>query len=573
MQAVIHKKGIIAMTLGLLIIALGFLWYVNSAKLAAQARTILLSQVNQALNGRLEASHIEISLSKVVIRQAVVFDSQNTAVATCERLIMDYGWRDFLTGQIGMEAVRDITLDTPVLTLARRQDGYWNIGTLVKPVSEGKTPYRGLINIKNGTVILTDSAKIWRVEDVHAVVTSADRLGLEIRQGNLHYADQKVAVTGYVEDLAGAANLNLAGTASDFDLSAVAGEFPLQGKCTLDTKLAGTANKPVITGTMDMPAGVLNNIAFTGAKGDFRWTEHVLHIEQASAGSLGGSIVFAGTIRLDDKNSYQMHVAGNSLDVVQLMEASKPPSVRSAPPAVSGLISVQADITGAAIVEYAAGDFTMPSGTFADTAFADVRGTFRYDGRQLIFDHVQAAMDGGIVTGSGTLGIERGEYVLTLAGAGLESGLLTNKQVQGKLAFDAQAQGAGDFQNAFVHGSFRMGSGTVSGIPFTSARGNFTRQGGQYSFDAVNFQLLGGLITGDVVPSGTSFHVKLQTPGGIVEGTKEQLLEQALQGLLKQDKPAHQSTQSTTAEQSGDNPRDKTDSVLNRLKGLRDKKR
>jgi hypothetical protein len=313
----------------------------------------------------------------------------------------------------------------------------------------------------------------------------------------------------------------------------------MQGIGNCYTVVEGTANKPVVSGNFEIAQGLVRNVPFTGAQGSFRLTDTILYIDQATAAALGGNIAYSGTVQLTGSGGYQMRVTGQALDITQLMAAIQPPNVKSAPPAVAGAISLQATITGATVINNAEGTFSVPAGDYAGTSFTNASGNFRYDGQKLIFHNARANMNGGVVSGSGTLGIERDEYVLTLAGTGLDCGQLTNKQVQGKVAFDAAANGAGDWDQAVVQGAFRMGAGSVSGIPFTSAKGKFIRQNGQYRFDAVNFEMLGGLVRGVVVMNGSAFTVKIETPSGTVVTSDKQLRDKLLQEL-QVEKPASQ---------------------------------
>lgn len=749
MQLATRPRNVVVVAVVVIIMALGFWWNSISAQLAVEAKGLLVNQVNQALNGKIEIAALDISLSKIIIRQVTIFDKQGAVLGKCSNVVMAFGFWDFLHGRIGLETVKEITVEEPVLTMVQSKDGTFNITTLFKPVSADKPKYKGSINFLNGTATIKTPADTVQLENIRAVLVMEDDIALALQQATLVYGGQKILLKGRVDELTTAIKLSLDVSAKEFDLAAVgqgfgqakgsftakvegtalkpvvkgnfekfggsfsgntfsggkgafqyadgnisfdqveakalggsvqltgtvrtsqpqalklyvnvygvdsaqltgsSGDLPLKGIGNFYTSIEGTPVQPVISGKFDVDSGmvkttafsgakgafkyaggvlaldqveataiggrvqaigtvnlneprtmrlyvnvygvdsakladdiamqgignyytvlegspvkplisgkfeidqgVVRNVPFAGANGQFRLTDTLLYIDQAAAGAMGGTVSFVGTVQLDGTGGYNMRASGNSLDIKKLIAASQPPNIKSAPPDIAGRVSLQANITGANVVTYAEGTYSMASGVYANTTFTNATGAFRYDGQKLIFDNARANMNGGVVSGGGTLGVANDEYVLTVAGTGLECSQLTDKQVQGKVAFNANAQGTGDFDKAVVQGTFKMGSGTVSGIPFTSAKGNFTRKNGQFAFDAVNFEMLGGLIKGDVVMNGSSFAVKIDTPSGAVTTNDKDLRDRLVQDLLK-DKQAPQPTEPPASNPPAVNP-------------------
>ena len=118
------------------------------------------------------------------------------------------------------------------------------------------------------------------------------------------------------------------------------------------------------------------------------------------------------------------------------------------------------------------------------------------------------------------------QYRMTATGSGMDSALLTEKDIRGRVDFDAQLQGKGA-SGGYAEGNFRMGEGSFSGIPFLSMTGDFVKQGEQMSFQNVVVNTVGGSFRAEGFSEGSvvqaaSARRRRRTPRGAGEGDHRQ---------------------------------------------------
>jgi hypothetical protein len=100
---------------------------------------------------------------------------------------------------------------------------------------------------------------------------------------------------------------------------------------------------------------------------------------------------------------------------------------------------------------------------------------------------------------------------MTATGRNVDAAQLSEKDIHGRANFDARLNGQGESGGQAV-GSFNMGEGKFSGIPFLSMTGDFVKQGEQMSFRNIVVNTVGGSFRAEGTNVGSV--VKLQQIGG-----------------------------------------------------------
>ena len=165
---------------------------------------------------------------------------------------------------------------------------------------------------------------------------------------------------------------------------------------------------------------------------------------------------------------------GGSIEV--MAEGVDPAAYATSSP-LKGATSFQATLAGTTTNPTAKGSFKIPAGTLGEMSFNNANGDFSFADSALTLANTKLNTFGGSIQTHGPLYPDTLRYVQKLSGQNLDSSLLSDKDIQGRLAFSADVQGQGSWENANADGTFEMGAGSVSGISFDALSGNFSKRG------------------------------------------------------------------------------------------------
>ena len=140
------------------------------------------------------------------------------------------------------------------------------------------------------------------------------------------------------------------------------------------------------------------------------------------------------------------------------------------------------------------GSFKIPNGSLSTMAFANATGEFTFQDSVLTLSNTKAAAFGGTIFSTGTVYPATLRFVQKVSGQNVDVTQLTDKDIQGRVDFSADVRGQGSWDEANADGNFAMGSGSVSGISFSSMTGNFTKRGAQMHFYNIRAQIAGQMI-------------------------------------------------------------------------------
>ena len=180
-----------------------------------------------------------------------------------------------------------------------------------------------------------------------------------------------------------------------------------------------------------------------------------------------------GAAMLAAKGSWNFSGGGN----IVVTAAAVDPANYANPIPLKGPASFQANLAGTTANPTANGSFKIPTGTMGDMSFTNASGDFSFANSTLTLANTKLNAFGGNIQTHGPLHPDTLRYSQKVSGQNLDSSLLSDKDIQGRLAFSADVQGQGSWEGANADGTFEMGAGSVSGIAFDALSGNFAKRG------------------------------------------------------------------------------------------------
>jgi hypothetical protein len=180
-----------------------------------------------------------------------------------------------------------------------------------------------------------------------------------------------------------------------------------------------------------------------------------------------------GASILAAKGSWNFSGGGNIMVTAEDVDpAAYATSVR-----IKGPTSFQATLAGTTANPSAKGTFKIPSGTLGDMSFSNASGDFSFVDSTLSLANTKLNAFGGSIQTHGPVHPDTLRYAQKVSGQNLDSSMLSDKDIQGRLAFSADVEGQGPWEGANADGTFEMGAGSVSGISFDALSGNFAKRG------------------------------------------------------------------------------------------------
>ena len=194
-----------------------------------------------------------------------------------------------------------------------------------------------------------------------------------------------------------------------------------------------------------------------------------------------------GASLLAAKGTWNFSGGGN---LVVNAEGIEPSTYATAIP-LKGPTSFQATISGTTANPTAKGSFKLSSGSLGDMAVSNAGGDFSFANSTLTLANTKLnAFDGSIQT-SGPLHGDTLRYVQNISGQNLDSSMLSDKDISGRLNFSAAVLGQGSWANANADGTFDMGAGSISGIAFDALSGNFAKRGANTRYFNITAKIAG----------------------------------------------------------------------------------
>lgn len=138
------------------LVLLGIGWKVLAPRVLAGVKGLLISQVNESINGRVEVATIDFSvMGTAVLNKVVLYNKAGAQVASSDEIGITYKFDDLLGGRFGIDSVKTVTAEKVRLKLGIDKNGRWSLEDLVKPQKERATVFRGRVVLKEADIAVT----------------------------------------------------------------------------------------------------------------------------------------------------------------------------------------------------------------------------------------------------------------------------------------------------------------------------------------------------------------------------------------------------------------------------------
>lgn len=487
----------LAIVLAVLIV-FGFWWSSFLAKMAAVAQAQLVAKANESINGKVTVERVEFSVFGTLVADKVtVSDLKDAVVGKSDRVSVRFALGDVLTGRADLSAVKSVALENAAVTLASDAEGRWNWQDMLKPRKDDKVEFRGTVAVKQGTLLVRTDGGERTLEAVNGSVDFAGYPALAFDLTAKSGATPLAVKGSWAQGGDGEVTVKADQAAlADLPLGLLgAGELQLTGGTAKDVTatVSQKAGKLSLAaaGTVEKLAATVSGYKLTEGAGKVSMAGEKVVLKDASVLVNGQKLTAAGNATLGE--------AGLALDM-ELAAAAFDMSALSTP--LQGPLAFQAKLTGTAAEPQARGSFTIAKGSFGAISFSNGSGNFSYGGGTLTLSDTKATAWDGRLAVQGVVVPATQQYRMTASGSGMDSELLTEKDIRGRVDFDARLSGTGS-TGGYAEGDFRMGEGSFSGIPFQSLTGDFVKQGEQMSFRNIVVNTLAGSFRAEGTSEGS----------------------------------------------------------------------
>lgn len=483
-------KILLAAVVAVLVVAVAA-WALLSPKLLSGVRELLLKQVNESINGRLEVGKLDISvLGSAVLSKVALFDQTGNPVATSEEVAIRYSFSDLLAGKFDLDSVQAITVEKAELKLSIDSKGQWSLEKLMKPQKDRPSVFKGKFALRDVAV---------------AVSTPNWQRNFSVISGDLDYSSPesvRVEVKGKMEKSSISAKgtwvpggkTQLALTADELNLADAQTLLPIpvgtpriQAGLLKDAKFSMTQDKSGIqmSGTALLNGLAVNLPAMSLKEGQAKLTLQGKKVTLSEATALidGNKVSLAGNLDFTPASpilALQVNSVGMDLASMAGKKA-----------AVAGKLLFQAEITGTLDKPQARGAFQLPEGKLDGQPLSGGEGSFSYSGETLTIQNGKVNAFGGALGISGNLSAKTARYQLKVVGQNVDGALLTDKGLSGRMSFDATVSGETKADSMTAAGTFQIPAGKVADYEIANAAGSFRKQGNRVELSQVGLSLSG----------------------------------------------------------------------------------
>lgn len=474
-------------------------WHSKSNEVLSSMHDIIAAELTNAAGSSVQFGEIEvISYNTVIVHNVSIYDKEARLVAASDKVTVKISPLSLLFGQKA-NIISTVTLEKPALTLEQKASGRWNFEDLLDKDNPSECNFSGKVILDGGRAEISGAAGQWILKDVEGSLDFDTKLstGLTISavyketplsvSGNVHKNGDGVltlkAKNLVLDDFAGLISQNsslqeVTGKASAFDVTVEIkqGEFNFAGEATLADAAINIDKIPV--------RGINGLVTFTN-RDIYIFTKAKVYEQPITA---------QGRISLNTGDPVlNLRVSSQGFD---------PTIVRSGI-GVSGLISFDANVIGAASGLTIDGDFRIAQGAIAGINVQNIFAKLRLADKILTIADLKGGIAGGQITASGTVGLGNDTYQLRIKGSHIDSAAFAGyvPGLTGAGDLDVVASGSGrSLAGAVIYGTADMAAGSYSDIPFHNAQAGFYLANDKFTLDYLNI----GFDNGAVTVSGTA---------------------------------------------------------------------
>lgn len=491
------------------------------------------------LQGKLEIGHFSASVSGNVVFENVIWTAPNgKKLAEVPVMNVSANLFDILKGSFGINSINSISIEKPQLAVDYTdKDGLdiINYINFSKKEDEKPTEFRGMVEITDGALALDMNGQKLDFDGVEMQANLKEfpdvKFTLQGKNGDADligsidkvYDDVSIGaevknlqITELMKVLPSFGELSITGGVIN-GAKLTAGLHDAQWKLNLDGSLANVAGKALGYNISDGSGSfAIDNSAavFTGVKGKVEGQDV----------NMDGKILFAK----QGMPTYDLNVSAPSFRV----DAVSPGL------GVTDSVNINGKVTGPIDAPVINGSFTMDKLEVAPLVATGINGNYNYTGGLVTLSNTYANVYNGILGVSGTVEAATKNFALHLSGSGMDSTAVTETQISGPLAFEADASGTGSAESAVANGTFNIAPGNFAGVPFNSLSGNFSRANGQMTFSGITIGTpLGSFTSNAVMNSNGKITFDKMSESSFTAPTKEEVqqnVREQVGGAVKQ---------------------------------------
>ena len=524
-----------AITAALVVVgAAAWLILVSSGWLAGQVRELLVVRLEESLQRPVALGGVGgdlihgIDLSDFVVAESggfshgVIFSSDRIHVTLDLAALVRH------PGNV-QQAVAQVSLVRPRLTVSRSAAGVWNLASLLArqqgtPLGPG---FQGHIIVQDGLVGYSDG---WESSATPFVSRFANVGGiLDFRAGReiafdltaLSSEGERVAFRGRyfsddrIYDMDVTVRNGVARSWGNYivrlkQVRWAGGRFDGQMHLLLTSAAAGIMLD--YSGTVRLYSAaaeyVPGRVALRDVSGDLVLGDGQVSTPGLSLAANGSAVRIRGDVGYPSGGEtwLDLYVASPRLDLAMVRSLFFP----QARLGFAGQASGNLWITGPVSAPYLDGDITSAQGRLNQEAFANLRTRFQYGAGILAVRDLRASIGGGRVSGDGILGLSGGDgsYTFTAAASGVDLAALPRLGLPslGDLTGRASGQIAGTETGgrARIMAAVAMPVGSAEGVTFQDLNTLFWDDGGAVAVDFLGVRKAAANVyaSGDISPSG-----------------------------------------------------------------------
>jgi translocation and assembly module TamB len=393
-------------------------------------------------------------------------------------------------------------------------------------VSEQDKPllFSGESELKEVAVNLDDN----EIQHVNGFVTfTQDRLDFYRTSATL--AGQPFTVSGQVFLNTSESVVDLAVTASHFDLAALPVSVAATGQVSADVHVAGPVSGLVIDGTVTADNLTACGYTISHGQAQIHLANQQLAFKNLSAAMLGGILTADGQVNLTDQTG-SINVAGRHIDSAALLANANTSGI-----AVSGYSDFDAYVNGplnpaqaAVSAQVVLADGSLQKGAVQNVAFHNLKTAFtKTAAGDITLEYASADIANGSVSAQGTVnkGLIDLAVLVQQVDAAVLAPTLDNLPVAGRVTLSGKVTGS--TENPQLSTQIYAEQGQVLGQPFDSLSGSMIATTQQVSLQNVQSTYNRTLVSGQP-DFRTPLVVTTQSINGTIELTGNQTVNLTL---------------------------------------------
>jgi hypothetical protein len=465
-ERLIKHKKIIIIFLSIVCVLLLF-WQMFSVKIRQDLQATLLQRIGQQINGQLLVGAVDLSLSgNIKIHDVSLYDQQGSLLAQIPQIRMQYRWSDLKGGSLGLPKVETVILEQAELWF-KQDNSHFNWDNLFKNEQDDTTKFRSKVALEDGKIHIETALFSQVIENATGIIDWQNS------------PDMAITIKGKIDQ-------------SVVDVNGQWGENrPGDFKIQIDTLAITKFNELFADTGYSLEAGTVHPL-LVNVQQDVKGTLHY-----QAEGSFSGLKMNGKMEVREGQGNFSSDETKLTFQDLQLLIADQPAqgqgsvswnngkgildfalTLPDADPAafMSGLtvarpLALQVKINGPVSEPNIGGSFSLPQITFSNMTVDNVAGNFHYLGNKVLLQQVQGSAYQGSLAANGSVVTEDQSYELDVSGQGLNSTLLTDKDVQGPLAFNGHVSGKGEV--AVTKGNFTIHDGKTYGIASLAIQTNY----------------------------------------------------------------------------------------------------